>query len=82
MSNCDNKEKSLAEVVSGAICGSLMMLCVIVYIILGVTINFWHPGWIIPACGGIACGVISLVVNTIYDIKAIKAKENNKKDAE
>lgn len=83
MSNCEKKNKTMGEVISGAVCGALMMVCVIVYIILGVTINFWHPGWIILASGGITCGIISLIFNTVDDVKRIKKQENEeKKDKE
>lgn len=75
MSNNEKNVKTMAEVISGAICGVLMMVCVITYIVLGVTLNFWHPGWIILVAGGIFCGIISLVCNTIEDVKRIRKQE-------
>lgn len=79
MSENKNQNKTMMQVVSGAVCAIVMMLCVIIYIALGVTKNFWHPGWIIVAGGGIACGIVSVVFNTIEDVKRIK-KEEKKED--
>lgn len=75
MSN-QNKPKTVAEVITGAICGSLMIVCILVYVILGITINFWHPGWLIMLAGGLTCGIVGIVTNTIADLKEIKKKEN------
>lgn len=74
----ENENKTVAQVICGAICGSLMIVCILVYIILGVTLKFWHPGWIIIVAGGLTCGIVGIVTNTISDLKRIKNEEKNK----
>ena len=78
----DEKLKSKAQIISGACCGIMMLLCVIIYLILGMTLNFWHPGWLIPACGGIACGIIGIVGETITNLKRLKEQENSVQNKE
>ncbi len=74
----ENQQKTVAQVITGAICGSLMIVCTLVYVILGITLNFWHPGWLIMLAGGLTCGIVGIVTNTVADLKEIKKKENNK----
>lgn len=66
------------KLIGDTISGSLLLLSVLVYIILGVTIAWWHPGWIIIAATALADGIISLVVNLIGTLKYPKenADEN------
>lgn len=42
----------------GAICGFIMLTCIIVYLLLGALLELWHPCWIIVAGGAICCGLI------------------------
>lgn len=72
----ENEKKTVAQVVSSAVCGTIMILCVLVYVILGITLNFWHPGWIIMVAGGLTCGIVGIITNTIADLKQIKKEEN------
>lgn len=72
----ENEKKTVAQVISGAVCGTIMILCVLVYVILGITLNFWHPGWIIMVAGGLTCGIVGIITNTIADLKQIKKEEN------
>ncbi len=76
------ENKTKAEIIGGACCGILMLVCVIVYLILGMTLNFWHPGWLIPACGGISCGIIGIVSGTISDLKKLKNSHDDEKKEE
>lgn len=59
--NKQKRERKLARgenPVSGAICGMVMLSCLITYILLGAFTNLWHPLWIIIVCGGVSCGII------------------------
>ncbi|MGN1201185.1 MAG: hypothetical protein ACI4R8_02855 [Candidatus Caccovivens sp.] len=71
--------KTLAQIISKAFCGILILTCIIVYLILGVTIGYWHPGWLIVVCGAIACGIIGIVGELISNVKEYR-KEKQKKD--
>lgn len=72
----NKEEKTKSQIIGEALCGILMLVCIIVYLILGLTLNFWHPGWLIPVSGAIACGIIEIISNTITDLKQIDKKEN------
>ncbi len=58
-----------SKIISDAICGILMLLSIIVYLILGFVIHFWHPGWLIIVCSSLACGIISIITNLVFDLK-------------
>lgn len=58
----------------GAICGFIMLVCIIVYFVLGAILNLWHPLWIIPAVGAFMCAV----VGTIGEIFNYKRNNKNK----
>ena len=60
----------------GGICGLVMLVCIITYLLLGAIGNLWHPCWIICACGGVLCGVLGTVGNLLVYQK--KKKEENK----
>lgn len=70
-----NSNETKAQIIGGAICGSLMIVSIAIYLILGITINFWHPGWLLPACSGLACGVVGIVTNTVSKLNNLKAEE-------
>ena len=75
------ENKSKAQVISEAICGAIMLIAILAYVLLGIFAGFWHPGWIILVAGAVVCGITSLIVNTVYDLKNINKKENqNKQD--
>lgn len=44
--------------ITGAICGMIMLCCLISYVLLGALANLWHPAWIVMVCGGVLCGII------------------------
>ena len=69
--------KTKAQIIGDACCGILMLVSIIVYFILGMTINFWHPGWLIPASAAMFCGVIGIITNTITTLKKVDKQEAN-----
>lgn len=73
----NNQKETKAQIIGGAICGCLMILSVIVYLIVGLTTNLWHPCWLIPACSGLTCGIIGVVTNTIAKLNNIKNDDQN-----
>ena len=60
---CQKKLSHGENPYTGGVCGIVMLVCIITYLIIGVTLNLWHPYWIICACGGLTCGVIGSVGN-------------------
>lgn len=57
----------------GAICGVIMLLCIITYLILGVFFSLWNPFWLIIVIGAFVCTVIGTV-------GGIFSNKNNKND--
>lgn len=47
--------------VTGAICGSVMLSCIIAYLLLGALANLWHPYWILIVAGAALCGIIGAI---------------------
>lgn len=77
----DKRQRSMAQVISGAVCGILMLVSIVVYLVLGLTLNFWHPGWVIIVGSGVLCGIIEIISDTVDNVKKIKeTKENDKKE--
>ena len=67
-------KKSKAQIISDAICGVVMLLSVLVFLLIGILAGIWHPTWIIIPSSGILCGVISIIVNTYSNLKNIEEK--------
>lgn len=63
----NKKEKSI--IICDAICGILVMLSVLVYVVLGIACDWWHPGWIVIVCASIVSAVASIVANMIVELK-------------
>lgn len=49
----------------GAICGTVVLLCAITYLLLGALLGLWHPLWIILVAGAFACAIIAMVIEII-----------------
>lgn len=71
------RNKSL--IIADAVCGIIMLVSVLVYLILGLTINFWHPGWMIIVGAVIVSGIISIIFNARANLKDEKQEEEPKK---
>ena len=46
---------------TGAICGIVMLVCIITYLILGAFLSLWHPLWILLVIGAFVCSVIGII---------------------
>lgn len=70
-------KKNNLKLISDAICGCLVLISVLVYVILGLAIGWWHPGWVIIVGAAIVSGIISIVTGAIV---ASKAQDEPKKE--
>lgn len=50
---------------TGAVCGVIMISCIIVYLLCGAFLNLWHPLWIILPAGAFTCGLIAIIVEIV-----------------
>lgn len=58
----DQKKQRGENPYTGAICGIVMLVCIIAYLILGAFFSMWHPFWIIIVAGAFVCGIIGATV--------------------
>lgn len=72
-------KKEKAVIISDAICGIIVILSILVYLVLGLTINWWHPGWIIVVSACMVSAIISVVTSMIVELK--KSDKENKQNA-
>lgn len=74
----EEKNKTKIQIISDAICGIIMILAIVSYIIVGFLFT-WHPTWLIVAVSALVCAIIGIVSNTINDYRKLQEK-NEKKD--
>lgn len=64
-----NREKREYRIAKGknpytdAICGFIMLICIISYLLVGALANLWHPCWVIIVGGVVADGIIGSIGN-------------------
>lgn len=47
----------------GKICGIIMLITTIIFLVWGFTLNMWYINWIVYPIGGILCGITSIILN-------------------
>lgn len=47
----------------GLICGCIMMVATIIFLTCGFIWNLWRSAWIVYPIFGIACGIVSIIIN-------------------
>lgn len=72
--------RTKAQIISDAVCGVLMLVSLLVFILVGIFAHVWHPTWIVIPCSGLVCGIISIIVNTFTNLhkKEIADTEDKK----
>lgn len=53
----------------GAVCGIVMLSCIIIYLWIGALLSLWHPYWIIVAGGAVFCGILGCFSGAFIDGK-------------
>jgi transcriptional regulator with XRE-family HTH domain len=46
----------------GKISGCIMLSATALFLLLGWTLNLWHPGWVVFPIGGILCGIAAIIL--------------------
>lgn len=46
---------------AGAVCGIVMLTCIIAYLLISVFTGLWHPLWVILVGGAVACFIIGAI---------------------
>lgn len=70
--------KSKAQIICDAVCGILMLASIMAFILIGLFAKIWHPTWIIIVCSAVACGIISIVINTYTSLHKDIEKQDKK----
>lgn len=70
-------EKSKLAIILDAVCGTLMLVCTLAYLLIGVVKNIWHPTWIIIVVGGFVCALIGIISDTVTKLNAKNREEQN-----
>lgn len=67
----DNKENSPVESrkdqLAAVWCGCIMIIATILYMIAGFGYHMWDKCWIVYPVGGMLCGIVTLILNGIYE---------------
>lgn len=71
-------KRSKAQIISDAVCGILMLVSLLVFILVGIFAHIWHPTWIVIPCSGLVCGIVSIIVNTYTTLHRKDEKEVKK----
>lgn len=71
-------KKSKSQIICDAICGILMLASILVFILVGIFANIWHPTWIVIPCSGIVCGIVSISINTYANLHTETPKTEDK----
>ena len=58
--NTDEYKKSETKI--GKVCGVIMLITTIIFLIWGFTLNMWNINWIVFPIGGILCGIVGIVL--------------------
>ncbi len=74
----DEKKQSKTSIILDAVCGILMILCTLVYLMIGFIAHIWHPTWVIFVAGGIVCAIIGIIKDTVEKLKS--QDDQNKMD--
>lgn len=62
--NKENSEEYKKEnSIVGKICGVIMLIATILFLISGLIYNMWHINWIVYPIGGIMCGIVGTIFN-------------------
>lgn len=68
------------KIITDCICGCIILLSVLTYLLVGFFAKIWHPTWLIIVGGVIVCCVVGIIVETIYRLKNPSAGQDEEED--
>ncbi|MGN1207911.1 MAG: hypothetical protein ACI4TI_00380 [Christensenellales bacterium] len=78
----EDKKKTKSQIICDAVCGIIMILAIISYLIVGFVTNIWHPTWLIFVVSALLCGIVGIVSNTASDLKKLSKDEQSKQNSD
>lgn len=65
-----------AEKIKSAVCTFLFFGSLVTYLILGATLNLWHPYWVLIPVGALGCGVVGIIVDACCKATRAQKRKN------
>jgi len=59
--NENTEEYKKVENKIGRICGVIMLITTIIFLVWGFTLNMWYINWVVYPVGGILCGIVGTI---------------------
>lgn len=56
----------------------MVLLSVFVYLLLGIVINWWNPGWVIVVATAIVSAKLSVLTNMTIELKKAETEAKDK----
>ncbi|MGI6701578.1 MAG: helix-turn-helix domain-containing protein [Christensenellales bacterium] len=63
----DAPKSKRINIINETLCGVIMLLATITFLIMGLGFGKWHPGWIAFPVGGVMCGIVSTILKGFFD---------------
>ena len=60
--NENTEEYKRVENKIGRICGVIMLITTIIFLVWGFTLNMWYINWVVYPVGGILCGIVGTIL--------------------
>lgn len=74
-------KRTKAQIICDSICGVLMLLSLLVFLVVGILVpSILHPLWIIIPSAGLTCGIISIICNCVVSCKSVTKANSSKND--
>lgn len=74
------KNRTKLKIISDAICGVLILACVLVYLFIGIIGHIWHPTWMIIVVGAFVCAITGIITDTIVGLKSKNIETESEQD--
>ena len=71
-----DENKTMLDLISGAVCTSVSLLGVFVYLVIGLTLNLWNPTWVIMPVCALSCGIIGIAFDFFNKQKRMEKIKN------
>ena len=71
-------KRNKALIINDAVCGILLLVSLLVFIIYGIVTDSWHPIWVVIPCTGLVCGIITIITNTCVKLSNKEEKTESK----
>ena len=61
----EKRKEDKADRIKSAVCGCIMLVATIIFLVAGLGFNLWEKCWIVYVVGGLLCGIASIVIEAV-----------------